>query len=86
LLRFYGEIENESIFLLCGPHRYNIERGTRLVISENVVTGNIHEAAATTFTRNSCYSVKVLHTQPSDSGYGVCKRFRGWNLDNYSIL
>ncbi len=86
LLRFKVEIKSESIFRLCGPRRYNIEQGTRLIAGENVVTGNIHEACSRTFSRTDAYDVRVLHTQPCDTGFGVLKRFRGWNLDDYSIL
>lgn len=51
---------------------------TKLMMSENVVTGSIHEEATRCFERNNLMDVKVVFTSPCDSGYGAMRRFRGW--------
>lgn len=53
---------------------------TKCLILENVTTGSVHETATRTFTKNSEFNVKLIHTQPQDSGHGAIRRYRGWNL------
>lgn len=53
---------------------------TKLLMAENVTTGNIHELASRTFGDLGKCHVKTVHCQPFDSGHGSVRRFRGWTI------
>ena len=60
--------------------RWQKENGTKVVLCENVVTGNVQKRCAETFSAGSMYDIKTIHVCSEDTGYGAIKRYRGWNL------
>ena len=77
-----GDEGNHLLYSICGWESLQHTRSTPsfcvVHVLENVCTGTVRELAARTFANYGDCDVKVVHTAPSDSGYGCFRRFRGW--------
>ena len=51
---------------------------TEVIIVENVVSGTIQRLTAEYVTRSGLYWAKTIHGDTWESGYGACRRQRGW--------
>ena len=58
----------------------------KLLVAENVTTGTISELSTRTWTEHGLYTVRCIHTAPSDTGHGAVRRFRGWTRAQLKIL
>ena len=57
-----------------------LQKKTKMLLLENVVTGSIQQLTAREATSTSKMWVKVIHGDTIDSGYGGCRRQRGWTF------
>lgn len=68
------------MFYVSNDCRWHLEKAkTKVFILENVVTGSVHECSSEVLSKGGICALRVLHTQPSDTGHGAVRRFRGWS-------
>ena len=53
---------------------------TKIIILENVCTGNIQKLECELLSETGDLDVRVIHGCTEDSGYGGHRRYRGWTL------
>ena len=56
--------------------RSQLRSRTKILIIENVCTGNVHELTAQTL--SAAMYIRAVHASPQDAGYGAVRRQRGW--------
>lgn len=53
---------------------------TKIIILENVCTGNIQKLQCEILSETGDLDIRVIHGCTEDSGYGGHRRYRGWTL------